>query len=64
MFYPVKVLDEDGKVKKVVSPKKLSKEYWGKIFDDTKNRASKRKGKRSVAKTDVLTESDEYALED
>ncbi|CCQ89903.1 conserved hypothetical protein [Nitrospina gracilis 3/211] len=64
MFYPVKVLDEDGNIKKVLSPKKLSKEYWGKVFDD-KNRASKgKKGKRPATKNDPLLEPDEHALED
>ncbi|MCF8719181.1 hypothetical protein J2S31_000079 [Nitrospina gracilis Nb-211] len=64
MFYPVKVLDENGNVKKVLSPKKLSKEYWGKVFDD-KNRAPKgKKGKRPAVKNDPLQEPDEYALED
>ena len=68
MFYPVKVLDEKGKVKKVLNSKKLSKEYWDKIFDQTKKRAPKAgKGKRTNRKADVDTEAleyDEYALED
>jgi hypothetical protein len=68
MFYPVKILDEKGKVKKVLSSKKLSKEYWDKIFDQTKKRAPKAgKGKRIHSKTDVNQEAleyDEYALED
>ncbi len=28
MFYEVKVLDGNGKVKKVISPKKLSDRFW------------------------------------
>ncbi len=28
MFYEVKVLDEQGKIKKVISPKRLSNKYW------------------------------------
>ena len=28
MFYEVKVLDQQGKVKKVISSKRLSKKYW------------------------------------
>ena len=28
MFYEVKVLDKEGKVKKVISSKSLSKKFW------------------------------------
>jgi len=28
MFYEVKVLDQQGKIKKVISPKRLSNKYW------------------------------------
>lgn len=68
MFYPVKILDEKGKVKKVLSSKKLSQEYWDKIFDDTKKRAPKAgKGKRAQSKANPdaeVLEYDEYALEE
>ena len=33
MFYPVRVFNKRGKLKKVVPTKTLSKEYWSKVFD-------------------------------
>ncbi len=41
MFHQVKILDSKGKVKKVLSPKKLSKHYWGEFFDPAKNTRTK-----------------------
>ena len=32
MFHQVKIFDKKGKVKKVLSSKKLSKDYWNSFF--------------------------------
>ena len=32
MFHEVKIFDKNGKVKKVLSSKKLSKDYWNSFF--------------------------------
>jgi len=56
MFYPVKVLNFKGKVKKIITPKSLSQRYWGDFFDQNtkkKNRALKAKDR----KTRKMTES-------
>jgi hypothetical protein len=34
MFYQVKVLDQEGKLKKVITSNELSKRYWNAFFDD------------------------------
>ena len=34
MFYQVKVLNSEGKIKKVISSKELSKRYWNTFFED------------------------------
>ena len=44
MFHEVKIFDKKGKVKKVLSSKKLSKEHWNSFFDNTFSMSSK-KGK-------------------
>jgi hypothetical protein len=33
MFYPVRIFNKGGKLKKEVSPQVLSRNYWGKVFD-------------------------------
>lgn len=33
MFHEVKIFDKKGKVKKVLSSKKLSSEYWNSFFN-------------------------------
>ncbi len=38
MFYPVKITDRKGKVKKVLPSKKLSKDYWENYFGGLKKR--------------------------
>ena len=32
MFHEVKIFDKKGKVKKILSSKKLSKDYWNSFF--------------------------------
>lgn len=38
MFYPVKITDKKGKVKKVLPSKKLSKDYWDNYFGALKKK--------------------------
>jgi hypothetical protein len=55
MFYPVKILNSKGKVKRVVTPKSLSQRYWGDFFDQNlkkKNRLLKLKGRKTQNKTE------------
>ena len=37
MFHEVKIYDKTGKVKKVLSSNKLSKEYWSSFFNYSLN---------------------------
>ena len=34
MIYPVKILDKNNKVKKIVSGTKLTDEYWKRFYED------------------------------
>ena len=50
MFYPVKIKDAKGKVKKVLPSKKLSKNYWENYFGGIKKRVPlhlKKKGQKT-----------------
>ncbi|MBT6717735.1 MAG: hypothetical protein HOB18_08900, partial [Nitrospina sp.] len=45
MFNEVKIFDKEGKVKKVLSSRKLSKDYWNAFFqmgEPIKNKGKKR----------------------
>ena len=38
MFYPVRIFNKRGKLKKEITSKSLSQNYWSKVFDpDRKN---------------------------
>ena len=71
MFYPVKIKDGKGKVKKVLPSKKLSKDYWENYFGGLKKRVPlhlKRKGPKAKddpnLNNDGLTaDKDEYSLD-
>lgn len=39
MFYEVRVLDSEGKIKKVLSSKKLSSNYWKGFYDNIKGKS-------------------------
>ena len=43
MFHQVKIFDKKGKVKKVLSSKKLSNEYWNSFFHNPLSEAMKKK---------------------
>jgi len=36
MFYPVRIFNKRGQLKKVVPSKALSRHYWNKVFDPTR----------------------------
>jgi hypothetical protein len=43
MFHEVKIFDKKGNVKKVLSSKKLSNEYWNSFFHNPLSEAMKKK---------------------
>jgi hypothetical protein len=73
MFYPVKIKDGKGKVKKVLPSKKLSKDYWDNYFGGLKKKVPlhlKKKAQKAKddpnLNNDGLSESpdnDEYSLD-
>ncbi len=36
MFYPVRIFNKKGQLKKVVASESLSQKYWNKVFDPTR----------------------------
>lgn len=73
MFYEVRILDSKGKVKKVLSGKKLSNNYWKGFYDKVKgkspmgsNVAKDKKGRDPVKnrKAEPDKFEDEYSLTD
>ncbi len=73
MFYPVKIKDGKGKVKKVLPSKKLSKDYWDNYFGGLKKRVPlhlQKKGPKAKDKAelpnnaaDESLDKDEYSLD-
>ncbi len=64
MFYPVKIKDGKGKVKKVLPSKKLSKDYWDNYFGGLKRKVPlnlKNRGRKNKGELD--SPSDEYSLD-
>ena len=58
MFHEVKILDKKGKVKKILSSKKLSKDYWNSFFK--MGEPIKVKGKKDKQKeTEIIAFDDE-----
>ena len=43
MFHEVKIFDKKGKIKKVLSSKKLSNKYWDSFFHNPLSEAMKKK---------------------
>ncbi len=62
MFHEVKIFDKKGKVKKVLSSKKLSSEYWDSFFNNPMS-VAKQKGKGSGQKPQISTDSDDESLD-
>ena len=59
MFHEVKIFDKNGKVKKVLSSKKLSKDYWSSFFKigEPINNKGKKKGQQSTKNDDCDDEN-------
>ena len=62
MFHEVKIFDKKGKVKKVLSGKNLSSEYWNSFFNNPLSDA-KKKGKGRGQKPSNNTDYDNESLE-
>ena len=60
MFHQVKIFDKKGKVKKVLSSKKLSKDYWNSFFK--MGEAIKGKGKKIRQKEPEIVDFDDENL--
>ena len=60
MFHEVKILDKKGKVKKVLSSKKLSKDYWNSFFK--MGEPIKGKGKKGKKKEPKIVDFDDENL--
>ena len=54
MFHEVKIFDKKGKVKKVLSSKKLSNKYWDSFFHNPWSESmQKKKGRRRKSQENV-----------
>ena len=62
MFHEIKIFDKKGKVKKVLSGKNLSSEYWNSFFNNPLSDANK-KGKSRGQKPQNNTDCDDESLE-
>ena len=60
MFHQVKIFDKKGKVKKVLSSKKLSKNYWNSFFK--MGEPIKGKGRGGRQKEPEIVDSDDENL--
>ena len=66
MFHEVKIFDKKGKIKKVLSGKKLSRNYWNFFFNNSfsdsikKGKAKNRKPPKNV---DFDDESAEFSID-
>ena len=60
MFHEVKIFDKKGKVKKVLSSKKLSNKYWDSFFHNPLSESMQKKkgrGRKSQENVDVDDEN-------
>ena len=62
MFHEVKIFDKKGEVKKVLSGKNLSSEYWNSFFNNPLSDV-KQKGKGRGQKPQNNTNCDDESLE-
>ncbi|MBT3923515.1 MAG: hypothetical protein HOL15_02995 [Nitrospinaceae bacterium] len=62
MFHEVKIFDKKGKVKKVLSSKKLSSEYWNSFFHNPFSE-SMQKGKKTDPKSKTNANVDDESLD-
>jgi len=71
MFYPVKITDKKGNVKKVLPSKKLSKDYWDNYFGGLQKKvplhlqkkAQKPKDDPNLNNDGLTGDKDEYSLD-
>ena len=61
MFHEVKIFDKKGKIKKVLSGKKLSKSYWDSFFNNSLSDSIK-KGKDKNRKPRKNIDFDDESL--
>ena len=59
MFHEVKIFDKKGKVKKVLSSKKLSNKYWDSFFHNPLSEAMKKKQGRGRKLSENMNLDDE-----
>ena len=59
MFHEVKIFDKKGNVKKVLSSKKLSNEYWNSFFQTPLSEAMKKKKGRGRKSSENMNFDDE-----
>tara|TARA_B100000686_G_scaffold129776_1_gene136900 strand:+ start:349 stop:543 length:195 start_codon:yes stop_codon:yes gene_type:complete len=60
MFHQVKIFDKKGKVKKVLSSNKLSKDYWNSFFK--MGQPIKGKEREAIQKEPEIVDSDDENL--
>ena len=60
MFHQVKIFDKKGKIKKILSSKKLSKDYWNSFFK--MGEPIKGKGREGKQKEPDIVDSDDENL--
>ena len=60
VFHEVKIFDKKGKVKKILSRKKLSKNYWDLFYQ--MGEPIKKKGRKGEQKTSRLVDFDDENL--
>ena len=51
MFYEVRVLDSNNKLKKIINGQQLSRKYWDKFESNFNVSAAKKKKKKSTGKS-------------
>ncbi len=65
MFHEVKIFDKKGKVKKVLSSKKLSNDYWKSFFNNAlSDTALKRKGRKRKQQKNIDFDDENLYLAD
>tara|TARA_B100000029_G_scaffold312442_1_gene304916 strand:- start:103 stop:285 length:183 start_codon:yes stop_codon:yes gene_type:complete len=60
MFHEVKIIDKKGKIKKILSSKKLSKDYWSSFYQ--MGEPIKKKEKKGKKKAIDITSFDDENL--
>jgi hypothetical protein len=61
MFYDVKILSPQGKIRKIISAEELSSRYWQSFYNTEANRTLNSSGTKQVAKSVRRKMDREYA---